>query len=199
MNLLFNLLENNMKLKIPFFAFLIAIAGILAISCSKEKTAGTANDNIDYYTCTMHPSVHSRTPGKCPICGMDLVPVYKKSTATESTNQTPAGTAGRKIKFYQSTMNPRETSPVPAKDSMGMEMEPVYEEGTESETQPGEFTVPIERQQEIGVTYATVEKKPVTFSIRAVGMVASDSQRHWDYVSRVEGYVQKLFVSSPGA
>jgi len=25
------------------------------------------------YTCPMHPEVHSPTPGKCPICGMDLV------------------------------------------------------------------------------------------------------------------------------
>ncbi|HTM44500.1 MAG TPA: heavy metal-binding domain-containing protein, partial [Polyangiaceae bacterium] len=27
-----------------------------------------------YYTCPMHPQVHSPVPGKCPICGMDLVP-----------------------------------------------------------------------------------------------------------------------------
>jgi Cu(I)/Ag(I) efflux system membrane fusion protein len=95
-------------------------------------------------------------------------------------------------------MNPKETSPVPAKDSMGMEMEPVYEEAGAPENQPGEFTVPLERQQQIGVTYATVEKMPVQFSIRAVGTVTYDTQRHWDYVPRVEGYVEKLFVSSPG-
>jgi Cu(I)/Ag(I) efflux system membrane fusion protein len=56
----------------------------------------------------------------------------------------------------------------------------------------------VERQQQIGVTFATVEKKPVTFSIRAVGTVTYDTQRHWDYVARVDGYVQKLFISSPG-
>ncbi len=28
-----------------------------------------------YYTCSMHPSVRQGAPGKCPICGMDLVPV----------------------------------------------------------------------------------------------------------------------------
>ncbi len=26
------------------------------------------------YTCPMHPSVHEAVPGKCPICGMNLVP-----------------------------------------------------------------------------------------------------------------------------
>ena len=33
---------------------------------------------VSHYTCSMHPSVKSATPGTCPICGMDLVPVSKK-------------------------------------------------------------------------------------------------------------------------
>ncbi|MEO8901776.1 MAG: efflux RND transporter periplasmic adaptor subunit [Polyangiaceae bacterium] len=33
---------------------------------------------VDHYTCSMHPSVHQHGPGKCPICGMDLVPVSKQ-------------------------------------------------------------------------------------------------------------------------
>jgi Cu(I)/Ag(I) efflux system membrane fusion protein len=32
-----------------------------------------------YYTCPMHPSVHSPTPGQCPICGMNLVAVARGS------------------------------------------------------------------------------------------------------------------------
>jgi Cu(I)/Ag(I) efflux system membrane fusion protein len=32
---------------------------------------------VDHYTCSMHPSVKQAAPGKCPICGMDLVPVTK--------------------------------------------------------------------------------------------------------------------------
>ena len=157
-----------MKLKILFPVLLLAIAGLFLASCGKKETVGTANDNIAYYTCTMHPSVHSPVPGKCPICGMDLVPVYKKTatnaSASANTNQTPSAAS----------------------------------ETNAAEIQPGEFTVPLERQQQIGVTYATVQKMPVRFSIRAVGTVAYDTQRHWDYVPRVEGYVQKLFVFSPG-
>src|SRR5947209_18442277 len=50
-----------------------------AASCTKKGASGKPS-NVDYYTCTMHPSVKSQDPnGKCPICSMDLVPVLKKS------------------------------------------------------------------------------------------------------------------------
>jgi hypothetical protein len=43
-----------------------------------------------YYTCPMHPQINQTTPGKCPICKMDLV--FKKAVKTtasvKSTNHT---------------------------------------------------------------------------------------------------------------
>ena len=27
------------------------------------------------YTCSMHPQIRQDGPGKCPLCGMDLVPI----------------------------------------------------------------------------------------------------------------------------
>src|SRR5205807_8900209 len=64
--------------------------------------------------------------------------------------------------------------------------------------QTSEFIVPVERQQQIGVTYAKVERKPLRHAIRAVGMVVPDKGRNWQFVSRVDGYVQKLNVTAPG-
>src|SRR5207249_2062836 len=68
-----------MKLFMRKIALLVMLAALLfgATSCSKEGATGKSN-NVDYYTCTMHPSVHAKKPGKCPICSMDLVPVMKK-------------------------------------------------------------------------------------------------------------------------
>ncbi len=37
-------------------------------------------EDVDYYTCPMHPSVKAQEPGACPICGMDLTPVPKLRT-----------------------------------------------------------------------------------------------------------------------
>src|SRR5438045_6309322 len=61
-----------------------------------------------------------------------------------------------------------------------------------------EFVVPLERQQQIGVRYAKVEHKPLRHTIRAVGLIVPDKTRNWQFVSRVDGYVQKLEVTGPG-
>jgi Cu(I)/Ag(I) efflux system membrane fusion protein len=67
-----------------------------------------------------------------------------------------------------------------------------------AQEKPSEFRVPMERQQQIGVTYATVETKSLHHTIRAVGKVAPDTQRVWRVVARAGGYVQELGVSAPG-
>ena len=136
------------------------VIGLLLLAflpgCSKHDAAGGKESNIDYWTCTMHPSVHAKDPGNCPICAMDLVPVLKRDT--------PEG------------------APPASKET----------------NSPSEFRVPMERQQQIGVTYATVETKPLHHTIRAVGKVAPDTQRVWRVVARAGGYVQELGVSAPG-
>ena len=37
---------------------------------------------VSHYTCPMHPSVKQETPGKCPICGMELTPVTHEDLRT---------------------------------------------------------------------------------------------------------------------
>src|SRR5207248_4822001 len=81
----------------------------------------------------------------------------------------------------------------------GMPGMPGMKGGAESKgPQTSEFVVPVERQQQIGVTYAKVERKPLEHTIRSVGMIVPDRSRNWQFVSRVDGYVQKLNVTSPG-
>lgn len=42
---------------------------------ASAEPAHQHDEGIAYYTCPMHPSVHSDRPGQCPICGMTLTPV----------------------------------------------------------------------------------------------------------------------------
>src|SRR5438270_4042255 len=142
-----------MKTTIHLFA---VIAFALVVACSKTPAPSKPAD-IDYYTCTMHPSVHAEAPGKCPICGMELVPVKKRDGGVPSVS--PGGT--------QTSAN-------------------------------REFMVPVERQQQIGVTYVKVERRLLRKEIRAVGTVEPDLQKHWAFVARADGYVQELIVASVG-
>ena len=170
-----------MKMFTRKIAVLIALVALVfgAASCMKKGPAGKPS-NVDYYTCTMHPSVKSQDPnGKCPICGMDLVPVMKKTggeaKASPQMQETKTG------------------------EMQGMSGIPGMKGGNDvSGAQTHEFVVPIERQQQIGVTYARVERKPLSHTIRSVGIVVPDKGRNWQFVSRVDGYVQKLDVKSPG-
>src|SRR6266513_5765809 len=110
-----------MKNRILVFIVSVVAIGLAAllVSCRKQDRAGKPDD-VDYYTCTMHPSVRSQDPkGKCPICSMDLVPVMKQSggetpaqVSSPSEQQSkdaeakpsPSRQGHRKIKYYKSTM-----------------------------------------------------------------------------------------------
>ena len=53
--------------------------GVAPAASAKPNVApADAPDAVDHYTCPMHPSVEQHAPGKCPICGMALVPVTKQ-------------------------------------------------------------------------------------------------------------------------
>jgi Cu(I)/Ag(I) efflux system membrane fusion protein/cobalt-zinc-cadmium efflux system membrane fusion protein len=80
------------------------------------------------YTCGMHPFIISDKPGKCPICGMTLTKIgdpLTEAAAGSAAQGAAAGKGERKLLFYRHPMNPGVTSPVPAKDEMGMDYVPV--------------------------------------------------------------------------
>jgi hypothetical protein len=43
-------------------------------SSTREVVASENGDPASVYVCAMHPDVTSSAPGRCPKCGMDLVP-----------------------------------------------------------------------------------------------------------------------------
>ncbi len=53
-------------------------APTIAGSAAARASTSVTNETIDHYTCSMHPSVNQPGPGKCPICGMTLVPIMKE-------------------------------------------------------------------------------------------------------------------------
>jgi membrane fusion protein, copper/silver efflux system len=143
----------NFWKQLPRVAWLwIMLLAFGAGSCSKGPAPAIASADIDYWTCTMHPSVHAQKPGKCPICGMDLVPVMKKPIASASL------VMGR----------------------------------------PSQFTVPLERQQQFGVTFSEARRHRIQIQIRSIGTLEPDRSKIFEYVAPAQSYVLDLHVSSQG-
>ena len=71
---------------------ILSAIALTFLACSQEKqTDGHASHDqakikspATEYTCPMHPNVKQDKPGKCPVCGMDLV--AKTPETSESTN-----------------------------------------------------------------------------------------------------------------
>lgn len=171
-----------------------AIAGpVGALIATSMKGPETAPQQVAKYHCPMHPSIVSDHPGECPICGMKLVKRDEPGTR-------PAASE-RKILFYRSPMDPRQTSPGPAKDSMGMEYLPVYEEDAAGRSEvDGLASVELDptRQQLIGLRTAVIERGPVGGNFRTVGKVGVDETRVRRINVKVPGYVEHVFVDFVG-
>src|ERR1051326_7023452 len=120
------------KMKQPAWIALSALLVIGGVACRKPSAGKPAD--VDYYTCTMHPSVRKQSPtDKCPICSMDLVPVMKRGDNTTAVRPEHSGHAEHR------------------------EGPPPQTGASTNEDKPGAVSVPVERQQQIGVTYATIE------------------------------------------
>lgn len=176
----------------------LAAAAVLVASAAWRSTSPVAahEDDSAVYQCPMHPSVVQDHPGTCPICGMKLVKVDKGAS------RAPASDVGqRRILFYRSPMDPKQTSPTPRKDGMGMDYLPVYEdEASTSSAVSGLATIDIDpaRQQLIGLKTVEVTEGPVGGAWRTVGRVAIDETRVRHVNVKVGGFVERIFVDFVG-
>jgi len=71
-------------MKTIIIAIAILLAGTATFAQTKKSTTHKHHMAAkQMYTCTMHPEVVRSKPGKCPKCGMALVPMKKKMDKKE--------------------------------------------------------------------------------------------------------------------
>jgi membrane fusion protein, copper/silver efflux system len=49
-----------------------------------KQEVTTQNSKATIWTCSMHPQIRKSDPGKCPICGMDLIPQIQNTVPFDS-------------------------------------------------------------------------------------------------------------------
>jgi Cu(I)/Ag(I) efflux system membrane fusion protein len=167
-----------------------------------EKTGAAQAEKKTRYTCPMHPTIVQDHPGDCPICGMKLVPLQATADPGAEAAKQPASKGERKIAFYRSPMDPKQTSPTPRKDEMGMDYLPVYQDETGAGAAPvdGLATVNIDpmRQQLIGLQSVAVTQGEVGTTLRTVGRVQVDPTAVRRINVKVEGFVERIWIDFVG-
>jgi len=112
------------------------------------------------------------------------------------------------VLYYVDAMNPAFKSDKPGTAPDGMALQPVYAEAPErpsgttdtpvASAPPGAVKISPERQQLIGVKFATAELDSEARVIRTVGKVTYDETRVAHVHTRVDGWVEKVFVNFTG-
>ena len=119
-------------------------------------------------------------------------PKMQKEVATQKED------TGKKVLFYRNAMNPSVTSPVPAKDSMGMDYIPVYADGAKGDEVAGTVKIDPTVVQNIGVRTAKVKVQALSKTVRAIGRVDFDEERMARLHPKTEGWIEKIFVDKTG-
>jgi Cu(I)/Ag(I) efflux system membrane fusion protein/cobalt-zinc-cadmium efflux system membrane fusion protein len=169
-----------------------------------SEEAGSAADpdrSKTWYTCGMHPEVVEDHPGDCPKCDMKLQPMSDDRAAALGLVETTGDTAsapkkGRKVVYWKSSMIPGELHTEPGKDSMGMDLIPVY-----ADEVAGAASIRIDpvTEQNMGVRVDTVVRGPLTKAVRTVGFVDYDETTLATINTKVDGWIEKLHVDQTGA
>ncbi|MBF0300128.1 MAG: hypothetical protein HQK51_15510, partial [Oligoflexia bacterium] len=99
---------------LPYILFTLLISSSLCLgtftSCSKhnspsDKSGDKSSDKskkeiTSYWTCPMHPQIKQDAPGKCPICGMDLVKTESSGGPTPEHSIDGSPTPGQSIEGH---------------------------------------------------------------------------------------------------
>ena len=151
---------------IKTFKYFILVSSLaLMWSCTEKdphaghKMGSKEQKNADKkrpkYISPMHPQITSDKPGKCPICGMDLIPIdeYEKEFgAVNSAKKTSKAD-------LQNTSNSKQVSQL-----------------AEKPDDRATVRLSFDKQQIIGVHLATVKKRKLFREITAPGRVAFDPE-----------------------
>ena len=101
----------------------------------------------------------------------------------------PADASRRRILYYRNPMGLPDTSPVPKKDSMGMDYLPVY---AGEETDPSTVKLSPGKIQRTGVRTATVTRQVVRRPVRVPGTLQLDERRLTVVATRSDAFVDHV-------
>ena len=188
-----------MKMRLMMVVILL-LGGLLGWGVNRFSgtpvAAGAAVEKT-LYTCGMHPQIIQDHPGNCPICGMKMTPVRRQAVTAGVASGASAPSGAHIIKYYKSTMIPGEVKTEPGKDSMGMDMVPVYADEA-ALADANVIAIDPVTVQNMGIRTALVTRGPLRRIIRTVGIIEYSEPALAEVTTKAKGWIDKLYVDSTG-
>jgi membrane fusion protein, copper/silver efflux system len=179
----------NKKILIILIIAVVILVPVYFIFIAGGTSSEMVSQEKQLYTCGMHPNIISDEPGNCPICGMKLVPIKNSNQSGLQQNKE------RKILYWRAPMDPNEIYDEPGKSKMGMDLVPVYEDEAGGS---GIVTIDPAVQQNMNVKIETVKKKNLSGKIVTNGVLTEDETNQYIVTTRINGWVEKLYVDYTG-
>ncbi len=136
--------------------------------------------------------------GALLLLGVAAAGYWFGTHATSSTNKTPStAKAERKVLYYRNPMGLPDTSPVPKKDTMGMDYVPVYE-GEAVPSGNNALDISPDKVQKLGVRSETAVLRELNQTLHVTGRIEIDERRTYTIAPKFEGWVERLYVNATG-
>jgi membrane fusion protein, copper/silver efflux system len=165
-------------------------------SIKAEPPAVSGGTRALYYRDPDGKPAYSLAPAKTPDGRAYIAVQPGEEKLSFETGEEPAAPAGGKIKFYRNPMGLADYSPVPKKDSMGMDYIPVYEDEA---TDDGSVKLTPGKIQRTGVKSEPARKQIIRSVIRAPGTIQLDERRVSVVSMRSESWIQKVADVTTGS
>lgn len=174
-----------MRQLFPVFFLIVTLFAVPALAGSEK------------YTCPMHPHYVADRPGTCPVCGMNLVTLNGND---EDVSAPPAAEPDgeKKVLYWQAPMDSNFKSDKPGKSPMGMDLVPIYGEGTGGNTGRTIVRIAPETIQNSGIRSEEAQMASFGTLVRSYGDVTENIRLQFDISARVDGWIEDLKVQAVG-
>lgn len=156
----------------------------------------TGAGRILYYQDPSGALSYSATPKK-DAQGRNYVAIRATEGGATASARTsvPDQTQSKRILYYRNPMGLADTSPVPKKDSMGMDYIPVY---ADDAGEPGTIKISLDKVQRLGVRTAKVSRQVLNESVVLSGTLAADERKLAVVSLKFPANIVKLHVAATG-
>jgi len=164
-----------------------------------SQTAPATSGAVIYYRDPDGKPFYAATPRKTAD-GRDYLPVLASEDVSfdgraaigkpsAAASETTAAPGSKKVLYYRNPMGLPDTSPVPKKDSMGMDYLPVYDG---EDIDDGTLKISLGKMQRTGVRSEQVKSRVLSIPVRASGTIQLDERRISVVATRSDAFIEKV-------